>query len=134
MSVESSNPEAVARHVAGTYSSHGHADGHIAGHSSVQSYLMGFGLSVVLTAVPFVLVMTRALPVTDVVPSIVALALVQMVVHLVYFLHMSNSPSQTWNNAAFVFTVVIVGILVSGSLWIMYHLNMNMMPGMMPSG
>jgi cytochrome o ubiquinol oxidase operon protein cyoD len=53
-------------------------------------------------------------------------------VHLVCFLHMNTRSSQLWNNAAFAFTVVIVGILVIGSLWIMYHLNMNMMPGMMP--
>jgi cytochrome o ubiquinol oxidase operon protein cyoD len=45
---------------------------------------------------------------------------------------MNTSSSQGWNNAAFVFTVIIVGILIAGSIWVMYHLNTNMMPGMMP--
>lgn len=108
-----------------------HGDG--AAHGSVQSYLIGFGLSVVLTAIPFGLVMSGALPAATAVPICVALAVAQIIVHLIYFLHMNGSSSQSWNMAAFVFTVVIVAILVVGSLWVMYHLNADMMPGMMPS-
>ncbi len=113
------------------HSGHGHAHG--ASHGNAQSYLMGFSLSVLLTAVPFALVMTHALSASAVMPTVVALGLVQIVVHLIYFLHMNTSSSQTWNNAAFVFTLVVGFILVAGSLWIMYHLNTNMMPGMMPT-
>lgn len=109
-----------------------HSDKPHASHGSAGSYLFGFVLSVVLTAVPFILTMTHSLPVAWLVPSIIGLGLVQIVVHLVYFLHMNTSSSQLWNNAAFVFTLVIVGILVVGSLWVMYHMNTNMMPGMMP--
>jgi cytochrome o ubiquinol oxidase operon protein cyoD len=110
---------------------HGQADG--AGHGSVRSYVIGFVLSVVLTALPFGLVMSGALPAATAVPICIGLGVVQMIVHLVYFLHMNASSSQSWNMAALVFTVVVVAILVVGSLWVMYHLNMNMMPGMMPT-
>ncbi len=116
---------------------HEFEDGHEfdeAGHArpTVKAYLIGFILSVILTAVPFALVMAHAAPAAVLIPAVVAVGIVQICVHLVCFLHMSRGSSQLWNNAAFVFAVVIVGILVIGSLWIMYHLNMNMMPGMMP--
>ncbi len=109
-----------------------HDDGG-ASHGSAKSYLIGFALAVILTVIPFGLVMGHVMPAASVVPVVAALGLVQIAVHLVFFLHMNTSSGQLWNNAAFVFTLVIVGILVLGSLWIMYHLNMNMMPGMMPS-
>ena len=110
-------------------------DGHDgAGHGTVGSYLFGFVLSVILTAVPFFMVMTHALPLATLIPVIIGVGIVQIVVHLAYFLHMNTSSSQGWNNAAFVFTLIIVGILVAGSIWVMYHLNSNMMPGMMPVG
>ena len=103
-----------------------------AGHPTVKAYIIGFVLSVILTAVPFALVMSHAATAAILIPAVIAIGVVQIGVHLVYFLHMNRSSSQLWNNAAFVFAAVIVGILVIGSLWIMYHLNMNMMPGMMP--
>ena len=104
-----------------------------AGHGSAKSYLIGFVLAVLLTVIPFGLVMGHVLPAASVIPVVVALGVVQIVVHLVFFLHMNTSSGHLWNNAAFVFTLIIVGILLLGSLWIMYHLNMNMMPGMMPT-
>lgn len=105
-----------------------------AAHGSVRSYVTGFVLSVALTFIPFALVMSGTAPVATVVPICVALAVAQILVHLVYFLHMDGTSTQTWNTAAFVFTLVIVAILVGGSLWIMYHLDVNMMPGMMSQG
>jgi cytochrome o ubiquinol oxidase operon protein cyoD len=107
-----------------------HHDG--ASHGTVQSYLTGFALSVILTALPFALVMAgfRA---AVAIPVALALGVAQMVVHLVYFLHMDRASSRSWNMAAFVFTLIILLIVVVGSLWVMYHLNVNMMPGMMPS-
>lgn len=104
-----------------------------ASHGSAKSYLIGFSLAVILTVIPFGLVMAHLLPATSVVPVVMGLGLVQIIVHLVFFLHMNTSRAQFWNNAAFVFALIIVGILIAGSLWIMYHLDMNMMPGMMPS-
>jgi cytochrome o ubiquinol oxidase subunit IV len=112
---------------------HGPSSGGAA-HGSVRSYVTGFLLSVLLTLVPFALVMSGAAPAATLIPICVGLGVTQILVHLVYFLHMNGSSTQTWNMAAFVFTLVVVAILVIGSLWVMYHLNINMMPGMMPTG
>jgi cytochrome o ubiquinol oxidase operon protein cyoD len=62
--------------------------------------------------------------------SIVLLGIgaVQIVVHMVYFLHMSPKSQGGWNMMALVFTLVLVVITMSGSMWVMYHLNTNMMP------
>lgn len=59
-------------------------------------------------------------------------AAVQIVVHIKYFLHMNSKSEGGWNMLAMIFTVVIVVIALSGSLWVMYHLNHNMMPTMSP--
>jgi cytochrome o ubiquinol oxidase operon protein cyoD len=104
-----------------------------ADHGSVRSYAIGFALSVLLTAIPFALVMSGAASAAMVVPICVGLGVVQMVVHLIYFLHMNGASSRSWNMAALLFTVLIVAILVIGTLWVMYHMNANMMPGMMPT-
>ena len=115
---------------------HGHAPGHAPAHGSRRGYLLGFALSVVLTAVPFWLVMTGVLadPQWTAV-AIVALAFVQIVVHTLCFLHVNTRSEGGWTLMALIFTVVIVAIVISGSLWIMFHLNSNMMPmqpGQMP--
>lgn len=124
----------LADHHAVDHLQHGHGHDHGAGHATVKSYLIGFVLSVILTAIPFALTMTGALPASALVPVILILGVIQIVVHLYFFLHMNASSSQVWNNAAFVFTVIIVGILIVGSIWVMTHLNHNMAPGMMPMG
>lgn len=111
----------------------GHGDTH--GHGTRRGYLTGFLLSVILTAIPFWLVMTETLastPATAV--AIFACALVQIVVHVVYFLHLNTRSEGGWTLIAFIFTVVIVGITIGGSIWVMYHLNTNMMPMMPPTG
>ena len=107
-------------------------DGHGAGHDhgSLRSYLIGFGLSVVLTAIPFWLVMTGALDSRQATAlTIMAFAAAQIVVHMIFFLHMSARSENGWTMMALIFTLVIVVIALSGSLWVMYHLNVNMMPG-----
>jgi cytochrome o ubiquinol oxidase operon protein cyoD len=114
----------------------GHAPGHETanddhGHGSLRSYLTGFGLSVVLTAIPFWLVMTGALGSNQAtVLAIMAFALVQIVVHMVFFLHMNTTSQGGWTMMALIFTLILVVIALSGSLWVMYHLNVNMMPAM----
>jgi cytochrome o ubiquinol oxidase operon protein cyoD len=130
---DNANPKKAHTPHAKPLDAEAHHDDHGgAGHGTVKSYVIGFILSVILTAIPFGLTMAHMLPVGTLVPVIVAIGVVQILVHLYFFLHMNASSSQIWNNAAFVFTVLIVGILVVGSLWVMYHLNTNMMPGMMP--
>lgn len=109
---------------------HSHGDTH--GHGSKRSYLLGFALSAVLTAIPFWLVMARpieSLAVTSVL--IIAFAVAQILVHTVCFLHVNTQNEGGWTLIAYVFTAVILFITIAGSLWIMYHLNTNMMPGMM---
>jgi cytochrome o ubiquinol oxidase operon protein cyoD len=103
-----------------------------ASHATLQGYLTGFFLSIVLTAVPFGLVMA-GVKAAVAVPVALALAVTQIVVHLVYFLHMDRGSAKSWNMAAFVFTLIIVAIVVVGSLWVMHNLDVNMMPGMMPA-
>ena len=95
---------------------------------SLRSYTTGLVLAFVLTAGPFWMVMSGAVSGPTAVAGVLAFALVQVVVHLMFFLHMNGSSDQRWNTMAFLFTVLIVAILVGGSIWIMYHLNYNMMP------
>ena len=111
---------------------HGHGEAH-GDHShdaqgTFRSYMIGFVLSVILTAIPFWLVMGNVLNDT-VLTSIVimALAAVQIVVHMIYFLHMNTKSEGGWTAMALIFTIVIVVIALSGSLWVMHHLNANMM-------
>ena len=116
---------------AAAHGDHHHDDG--AGHGSRRDYIVGFVLSVILTAIPFWLVMSGAIENKQVTAFIVmAFALVQIVVHMVYFLHMNSKSEGGWTVMAMIFTVVIIVITLSGSLWVMYHLNTNMMPVMTP--
>ncbi len=108
---------------------HGHDDHGGAAHGSLKSYLIGFGLSVILTAIPFWLVMTGAIADKAVTALIVlVLAAVQIVVHMIYFLHMNTRSENGWTMMALIFTVIMVVIALTGSLWVMHHLNINMMP------
>lgn len=107
---------------------HGHGDAH--GHGSLRGYLIGFGLAVLLTAVPFALVMTRAFAPGTIALVITGLAIVQILVHMIFFLHMDTRSEGGWTMMAAIFTVVLVMIAFSGSVWVMYHLNANMMPTM----
>ena len=98
-------------------------------HGSFRSYMTGFGLSVVLTAIPFWLVMSGALGSNQLTAfAIMAFAIVQIVVHMVFFLHMNGKSEGGWTLLALVFTLILVVIVLAGSLWVMYHLNTNMMP------
>jgi cytochrome o ubiquinol oxidase operon protein cyoD len=110
---------------------HGHGDGH--DHGSVKSYIIGFILSVILTAIPFWLVMNRTIESSQATAFVIlGFAAVQIVVHMIYFLHMNAKAEGGWNMLALIFTVVILVITLSGSLWVMYHMNKNMMPSPMP--
>ena len=107
---------------------HAHGDSH--GHGTLRSYLIGFGLSVILTAIPFWLVMTGMLESkTATALAIMAFAVMQIFVHMIYFLHMNARSEGGWTLMALIFTLVLVVIALTGSLWVMYHLNANMMPG-----
>lgn len=100
-----------------------------AGHGSGKSYAIGFILSVILTAIPFALVMSHSLPRSTILEAVVVMAIIQIVVHLVYFLHMNGSSEQRWNVMAFAFTALIIAIVCGGSLWILHYMNVNMAVG-----
>ena len=107
-----------------------HHDGHDGGmHFSIKGYAIGFVLSLILTAIPFWLVMGKVLPSANLTGFVVlAFAAVQMVVHMVYFLHLDTKSEGGWNMLALIFTAVLLVIMLAGSLWVMHHLNTNMMP------
>ncbi|MGH8445001.1 MAG: cytochrome o ubiquinol oxidase subunit IV [Solimonas sp.] len=107
---------------------HDHGEGGAA-HGTLKGYATGFILSVILTAIPFWLVMAKVFPNPNTTILIVlAFAAVQIVVHMIYFLHLNTSSEGGWNMLALIFTMVLVVITLSGSLWVMYHMNANMMP------
>lgn len=98
-------------------------------HGTFRSYMTGFILSVILTAIPFWLVMSGPLDSKLATAlAVLGFAVVQIVVHMVYFLHMNTRSEGGWTLLALGFTLVLVVITLSGSLWVMYHLNTNMMP------
>ena len=105
-----------------------HHDDHAPSHGTRKSYITGFLLSVVLTAIPFYLVMTGVLSNLTTSLIVIALAVIQIIVHMIYFLHMDAKSEGGWNLMALIFTIVLVVITLSGSLWVMYHLQHNMMP------
>jgi cytochrome o ubiquinol oxidase operon protein cyoD len=106
-----------------------HAHDAAASHGTLKSYLTGFGLSAVLTAIPFWIVMTGAIEARAIAAIVVlAFAAVQIFVHMIYFLHMNTRSENGWTMMALIFTVVMVIITLTGSIWVMYHLNANMMP------
>ena len=116
-------------HGHGGHSHGGHGDA--PAHGSRKDYIIGFLLSVLLTAIPFALVMTNAFADTRITAGVVTVcAVVQIVVHMIYFLHMNTRSEGGWSMMALMFTLVLVVITLSGSMWVMYHLNTNMMPAM----
>lgn len=109
---------------------HDHHDDHA--HGTLKSYTIGFVLSVILTAIPFWLVMNDVIADSATTAIVVLVfAAVQIVVHMIYFLHMNTESEGGWNMLALIFTIMLVAITLIGSIWVMYHLNTNMMPGMM---
>lgn len=115
--------------------SSGHAmspDNHDAMHEhqgSLRGYLTGFVLAAILTVIPFWLVMGNVIANKQLLILIIlALAVVQIFVHIVYFLHLDTRSETGWNMMAFIFTAVLVIIVLGASIWVMYNENKNMMP------
>jgi len=104
-----------------------HVDSTGASRGSFRSYAVGFILSIVLTAIPFALVMSAALPRPVLLFGIFGAAIVQILVHLHYFLHLDTSSAMRWNLLALSFAVLIITLFIGGTLWIMYHLQYRMM-------
>ena len=98
------------------------------GHGTWQSYVAGYVSAMLLTGAAFLLARSPLLTASSAMAAVVVLAIAQMLVHLIFFLHINTSPEHKTNIMAFILTLVIIAIVVVGSLWIMGHLNHNMMP------
>jgi cytochrome o ubiquinol oxidase operon protein cyoD len=114
---------------------HGHDEPHDDHHSdelphaTFRGYVIGFLASVILTAIPFWLVMADVLPSRGLTTALILVfAVLQMLVHVVFFLHLDSRSQGGWNLLAAIFTIVLVVIAIAGSLWVMFHMNTNMMP------
>ena len=98
-------------------------------HSSLREYLIGFVLSIILTAIPFWLVMNGVISHRPTAVLVLGgFAVAQILVHMVYFLHMNGKVEGGWTLVSTIFTVVFVAIAIAGTLWVMFHMNANMMP------
>jgi len=112
---------------------HGHAPGDTPvaeeGESSgLLVYTIGLALAVLLTATSFWAANTSLLWAPGIALGLAVLAIAQMGVHLVFFLHITSGPDNTNNALALAFGILIVFLVVAGSLWIMADLNHSMMP------
>lgn len=95
----------------------------------IQGYLIGLGLAAALTVASFYVASGASFIWAPGIPILlIVLAIAQMGVHLVFFLHITTGPDNTNNVMALAFGVLIVILLIGGSLWIMANLNANMMP------
>ncbi len=102
-----------------------------ASHGTLASYTIGFIACLVLTGMSFGAVMSGMIPHNRILPTIVVLAVVQLIVQLVLFLHLGSAPDQRNNTVIFVLTGMLIAIIVAGSLWVMHNANTNMMPKQM---
>jgi cytochrome o ubiquinol oxidase operon protein cyoD len=115
-------------HVRDRHGSDGEPD-HDTLHITVGGYVTGFVLSVVLTAIPFWLVMAKVFESSTVtIFVILAFAMVQIYVHMVFFLHMTSKAEGGWAWMSLIFMLVLLVIMLSGSIWIMHHLQTHTMP------
>lgn len=93
----------------------------------ISSYVIGFVLSIATTLIAFFAVQYKLWPTGQLIAIIVALAVVQLFVQLLFFLHLSREKGTRWRLITILFAVLVVIIVVVGSLWIMHNLNYNMM-------
>ena len=98
--------------------------------SETMAYAIGLAIALLLTGISFWVASTSVLWGPGVAVGLVVLAIAQMGVHLVFFLHITSGPDNTNNVLALAFGVLIVFLVMIGTIWIMAHMNANM--GMSP--
>jgi len=97
-------------------------------HGTTRSYVIGFVLSLVFTFIPYYLVTRHMVAGTALLALILGIAVVQMIIQIVFFLHLGREKRPHWQLSFFVSTVSIILVVVGASLWIMHHLHYNMTP------
>jgi len=97
-------------------------------HGSLRGYIIGYVSAIALTIAAFVIAPNTNMAPFSVVAALAVLAIAQMLVHLIFFLHINTAPAQKINVTAFAAAMLIIAIVVVGSIWIMGHLNRNMLP------
>lgn len=97
-------------------------------HGTMQSYVIGFILSLICTFIPYVLVVHHSLSGTMLLVAIIGFAVLQMVIQITFFLHLGRGPKPRWNLYFFIATIGIVLIVVGGSILIIHNLHYNMLP------
>ncbi len=104
---------------------HPHDDIHV----TKGDYVKGFILAVLLTAIPFWLVMSGTIQDRALGALVLgAIAAVQVIVHMVYFLHLNGKLQGGWTMLSTIFTIVFLAVTIVGTLWVMFHMNAAMMP------
>jgi cytochrome o ubiquinol oxidase operon protein cyoD len=94
----------------------------------IRNSNLGLGFSIILTIAAFVLAGSNLIYGPAIPVALIVLAIAQMGVHLVFFLHITTGPDNTNNVLALAFGILVVFLIVAGSIWIMGHLSHNMMP------
>ena len=99
-------------------------------HGSYKSYITGFAFSVILTIIPFTVVLGEFdISLVWALTAIFATGAIQMLVHVYYFLHVDFKQEEGWVAMSLIFTAGLLIIILVGSIWVMTHLHENMMPG-----
>ena len=104
-----------------------HHEMHIEKHGTIKSYIIGFVLSIILTLIPYYMVVNHAVSASYTYMAVLVFAILQFLVQVIFFLHISEEKGYKWNLSALIFTIIVLVILVLGSMWIMYNLDYNMM-------
>ncbi|SDR50859.1 cytochrome bo3 quinol oxidase subunit 4 [Paraburkholderia fungorum] len=105
-----------------------HEVGHESSHGTLRSYVIGMVMSLAVTLASFGVVMTDIVPRGFGLAIIVVLCVVQLIVQLVFFLHIGASRDQRANTGIFICTGFLIAVIVGLSLWVMHNANENMMP------
>ncbi|HMH69264.1 MAG TPA: cytochrome o ubiquinol oxidase subunit IV [Pinirhizobacter sp.] len=97
-------------------------------HGSFRGYIIGYVSAIALTIAAFAIAPSTSMAPFSVAAALAVLAIAQMLIHLIFFLHINTAPMQKTNILAFAAAMLIIAIVVIGSIWIMGHLNRNMLP------
>lgn len=92
-----------------------------------KSYFVGLGISIALTLASYFSVTLKLFEPIGIYTIISILAIIQVLIQIVYFLHIGSEGKPRWNLMSFIFAVIMVVIVIAGSMWVMYNLNTNMM-------